>query len=199
MTTSERSLLEGEDFAGARTWLGPVFDVSGGARAAPAPSAEDHLNALRERVRREAHAEGLAAAHSSIERLRRMLDALARPYADMQADTEQALVALTIEIARRLAYVELELDPARVLRVVREAVSTLSQPARELRVHLHPQDAAAVRPLLETEEESRGWRLIADPQLNRGDCCISSESGSVDARLDTRQAVIAQQLLEQHP
>lgn len=196
---SEAAVVNTDGFVGARTWLGPVFEAPpSAARPRSTAAPEETPEMLRERVRREAHAEGLASARVSIERVQRLLDALARPYEDLQAETEQTLVALTIEIARRLAYVELELDPTRVLRVVREAVSALAQPPRDIRIALHPQDAAVLRPLLEADEESRPWRLVADAQLNRGDCRVSSEAGSVDARLDTRQAMLAQQLL-QHP
>jgi flagellar assembly protein FliH len=173
------------EFARAQPWRVPSLGEAARTRAGEPAAA---------RGRAEGYAAGLAESRATAQRLSALLDHLARPLADLNADVERALVALTIEMARRLAHLEMDLDPRRVAGVVREAVSALGSAPRELRVHLHPEDLEAVRAAI-GDEDGSNWKLIADRELNRGDCRVAAEGAAVDARLDTRQATLASQLL----
>lgn len=190
-------------FAAAQRWQLPVFDgatalgrASGlhTARQLDDIEASAHADGLA-RGHEEGFAAGLAEARHTTEQLKSLLDHLSRPLAELDAEVERTLVALTIEMARRLAHLEMDLDPSRVAHVVREAVSALGNAPRDVRVYLHPQDAEATRRVLASSDEAAGWKLIPDAELNRGDCRILCDGASVDARLDTRQATLAQQLL----
>lgn len=196
-------ILSGDSVAAqAATWTLPSFDALVRARSTPPPSAQQ-LESLEAEAAREGHArgyaegyaQGAAAVKADAARMRQMLKHLAAPVAEVDAQTEQALVALTLELARRLVQQELATDPAKMLGIVRDAVSHLSQPTRNLRVRLHPDDARVVSEALSTEEDSESWTLVADRKLMPGDCIVESESARVDARLDTRQAQLAQRLL----
>lgn len=186
----------------AATWDLPNFDAMLRARSTPPPSAQ-LLESLEAEAAREGHArgytdgyaQGAAAAREQAERLRQLLQHLAAPVAEIDAQTEQALVALTLELARRLAQQELAADPAKMLGIVRDAVEHLAQPARQLRVRLHPDDARIVSEALASEDGDESWTFVADRKLMQGDCIVESESARVDARLDTRQAQLAQRLL----
>lgn len=189
-------------FAGAKPWRLPVFGQDAKSPTLRAHTAQ-HLDDLESTAHQEGYARGhsegyaagLAQARQTGAKLEALLAHLARPLAELDAETERALVALTIEMARRLAHLEMDLDPTRVAQVVREAVSALGGTPREVRVHLHPEDMAAVREALSANDDGSGWKLLADRELNRGDCRIVTDGAQVDARLDTRQAELAQQLL----
>jgi flagellar assembly protein FliH len=88
---------------------------------------------------------------------------------------------------------ELKTDPAQVIAVIRECVVRLPAAARDVRVKLHPQDAAIVRELLTTNPGTeRAWNIVEDPALTRGGCVVVSDSSTIDARLDSRlNAVVA--------
>lgn len=191
------------EFAGAKPWRLPVFGQGAGGTKTARPHSAQHLDDLESsahqdgfaRGHAEGYAAGLAQARQTGVRLEALLNHLARPLADLDSESERALVALTIEMARRLAHLEMDLDPTRVAQVVREAVSALGTVPREVRVYLHPEDLEAVRGVLAASEESASWKLIADRELNRGDARLVTDGAQVDARLDTRQAELAQQLL----
>lgn len=198
-------ILSGDSVAAqAAMWTLPSFDDVLRARSTPPPSAQQledlEAAAAREGQARgyaEGYAQGMAAAQADAARLRQMLKHLSAPVAEVDLQTEQALVALTLELARRLVQQELATDPAKMLGIVRDAVGHLSQPTRNLRVRLHPDDARIVAETLagENEGDSESWTIVADRKLMPGDCVVESESARVDARLDTRQAQLAQRLL----
>lgn len=188
--------------AQAAPWAMPNFDAMLRARSTPPPSAQ-HLEDIEAEAAREGHArgyadgysQGAAAARAEAQKLKSLLEHMAAPVAELDAKTEQALVALTLELARRLVQQELATDPVKVLGIVRDAVGHLAQPARALRVKLHPDDARVVAEHLDTEVREDKWLIVADRSLMPGDCVVESDSARVDARLDTRQAQLAQRLL----
>jgi len=143
----------------------------------------------------EGYAAGVQQARNEAARLRELVTHLARPLAQIDEEVERTLVAMTVEVARRLVQQELELDPTRVLGVVREAIGALDGAGRELRVLAHPEDAKLLQEHLVTPPDVTALRVIADPSLMRGDCRVASEAAHIDARLDTRQANLAQSIM----
>jgi flagellar assembly protein FliH len=147
------------------------------------------------RGKAEGYAAGAAIAREQAERLKLLMEALASPLADFDAEVESALVALAIEVARRLTNAQIDLDPAVTAGVVREALEALGDNPRDARVHLNPAELESLRGVLTPPSEGPKWRFVADASLHRGDCRIVTEGGSVDARLDTREASISRGLL----
>lgn len=143
----------------------------------------------------EGYAAGLQQARAEATRLRELVAHLARPLAQIDEEVERTLVAMTVEVARRLVQQELELDPMRVLGVVREAIGALDGSARQMRVMAHPEDAKLLQEHLVAPPDVAELRVVADPSLMRGDCRVVSDAAQVDARLDTRQANLAQSLI----
>lgn len=192
-------------FSQARPWQLPVFEgapnlnISATARPHTTQELDEIEAAAYQDGYARGHAEGFAAgfaeAREQADKLTALLTHLARPLRDIDAEVERALVAMTIEIARRIAHLEIDLDPTRVTAVVREAVSVLGANARGVQVHLHPDDLSLLSHSLSMPGEAKDWKLVADPELARGDCHIVTDGARVDARLDTRQACIAQSLL----
>lgn len=121
----------------------------------------------------------------------RTLGLLAQPLQQMDAEVEQQLAALSLMIARQLVRRELQLDPAQVIAIIRETVALLPVAARDVRVHLHPQDAAVVRECLAAPAADRAWNIIEDPVMGRGGCRVTTDTASIDARLETRINAVA--------
>lgn len=150
-----------------------------------------------------AHAAGLAEgrvagqleARRRAERLDSMLSNLAQPFADLDKEVEQQLVDLALALARQLVRRELRIDPTQVIAIVREAVSVLPVSVRDVRVHLHPEDAAIVREYLAPTENVRAWKLIEDPVMMRGGCQVATSTSRVDARLETRLGKLVAELI----
>jgi len=132
---------------------------------------------------------------SQVASLERTLGLLAQPLQQMDAEVELQLAALSLIIARQLVRRELQLDPAQVIAVIRETVALLPVATRDVRVHLHPQDAAVVRERLATPATDRAWSVVEDPVMTRGGCRVTTDTACIDARLETRINAVAVAIL----
>jgi flagellar assembly protein FliH len=64
-----------------------------------------------------------------------------------------------------------------------------------VRVHLHPEDAAAIAERLASAGQERAWSVVEDPTLSRGGCLVRSENSQIDARLESRVNAIVSSML----
>ena len=127
----------------------------------------------------------LAALQQRVERLQAVLDFMAAPLAELDEAVEAQLAALACSIARHVVRRELRMDPTQVVATVRETVGLLPIAARDVRVHLHPDDAAIPRERLAEPQTRRAWTIVEDPVLERGGCRVVTEDSQVDARIET--------------
>ena len=86
-----------------------------------------------------------AALATEAERLRAILATLAKPLDTLDAEVEEELAILALTVARHLVRRELRTDPGQIIAVLRSALAALPGNERDVRVHLHPEDAALVR------------------------------------------------------
>lgn len=151
-----------------------------------------------ERIQKQAYEEGfargrsdgLAAVQDDIQKFRQILQAMSDPLRDLDQELEQELVLLAKAIARQLLRRELKEEPAHVVGVVREAIAALPAAARNVEVHLNPEDGKLVRDVLGAEEGERPWRIVDDPVINRGDCKVITDKSRIDATLERRLTAI---------
>ena len=140
----------------------------------------------------------LAEAQARVTRLDAILKLLARPLEELDAAVEQELALLALTIGQHLLRRELKTDPAQIIAIIRESVGRLPAAARDVRVHLHPEDAAVVRERLPAPATERAWSIIEDPALARGGCLVRTDTSQIDARLESRVgAIIAAALGEE--
>lgn len=178
-----------------------------GRQAGHAEGREAGLAEGREHGFAQGREEGLAAAREEqaalirerLERLDALLRALADPLAQLDDTVEQELVALAMAVARQLVRREIRTNPGQIVAVVREAVSALPFGARQITLHVHPDDAPLLREAFALEEEPATlWRLVEDPLISPGGCRVLAEQSSIDATVEKRLAqVIATALGDQ--
>ncbi|MFX8289548.1 FliH/SctL family protein, partial [Acinetobacter baumannii] len=82
---------------------------------------------------------------AKVRQLESILQLLARPLASLDEEVEKELLQLALTVGKQLARRELRIDPAQVIGIIRESLSQLPASARDIRIHLHPDDAATVR------------------------------------------------------
>lgn len=151
-------------------------------------------------------AEGLASAEremrpqlqqlqARIDRLDSIIGTLARPLHEMDTVVEDQLVQLALTVARHLVRRELRMDPSQVIAIIRETVALLPASTRDVRVHLHPEDAAVVREKLAAPAGERVWSIAEDPIMGRGGCRVTTDTAQIDARLETRIGTVVSALL----
>jgi flagellar assembly protein FliH len=159
--------------------------------------SEGEKRSLEQTNRSRGYEEGLAAGQAEmnkrvaelntrIARLDSILKMLVRPLENLDKEIEQQLTLLALTVGKQMVRRELRTDPAQVIAVIRESVGRLPVAARDVRVHLHPEDAAVVREYLSTPASDRAWNVVEDPALSRGGCVVRTETSQIDARLDSR-------------
>ena len=121
-----------------------------------------------------------------LEKFQEVLEVLAQPLAALDAQVEAQLTTLASSIARAVVRRELRTQPEAIIALVRDTVKLLPLAAREIRVHLHPEDAAMVRERLAEPAGARAWVIVEDPVLSRGGCEVRSDNSTVDARVEQR-------------
>ena len=137
----------------------------------------------------------LAALDARTKQLDAILQLLGRPLQELDAQIDSELTQLALAVGKQLARRELRIDPAQVIAIIRECLGQLPTAARDIKVHLHPEDAATVRERLAAPASERAWTMVEDPTLSRGGCLVRSETSQIDARLETRiQAVMSSAL-----
>jgi flagellar assembly protein FliH len=156
--------------------------------------AEAHAEAFAQGLA-EGREAGRAEVKAQVERLAGMFYDLAKPFEVLDQEVERELLTLAMALARQIVRRELKTDPTQIIGIIREAIAALPVSAREVRVHLHPEDAAVVRENLAPTEAERAWSIVEDPVMARGGCQITSATSLVDARLETRLGSILSELL----
>ena len=153
-----------------------------------AAGLEQGLAAGRERVEAQQAADG--------ERLAALLESLAAPLVNLEQELLDSLQTLALALARQVVRGELTAVPARIADLVRAGVAALPATARQITVHLHPEDVDLVRSLARRGRNDARWELLADAGVQRGGCRISTEASEVDLTLDTRLREAYDRLLE---
>ncbi len=154
----------------------------------------------------EAYAKGLEAGRvageqevrkrfEQVSNIESILNALAKPLQQLDKDVETQLMSLAFAIAKHVVRRELRIDPAQVIAVVRDTVSLLPLAQRNVRVHLHPDDARLLRERLAEPQVERAWTIIEDPVMARGGCRVSTDNSQIDVRLETRLAAVFAHLM----
>ena len=119
-----------------------------------------------------------------------VFDKLSKPLEDMDTEVGEQLARLATAIAKQVIRRELRMDPAQVIAVMRETVSLLPASARQVRIHVHPEDAAVIRECLAAPGGDRAWSLLEDPVMTRGGCLVTTDTAQIDARLESRIAAV---------
>ncbi len=168
---------------------------------------EAHTAEELEAIEKQAHAkgyevgrwEGLEAGHQAVQegaqRLAQLYDEAAHPFRQISENVESELVKLAAAIAKEIVRQELKTQPQLILETVSQACSVLSAAARDVDVHLHPEDVAIVKDGLKEDPPAQHWRIIEDRSLARGECQLNSSAEFIDATLQTRIDALVEGLL----
>ena len=135
----------------------------------------------------QGHADGLAQGQAEVRRLiaqiEGILDNFSRPLVRLENEVVAALGELAVRIAGNLVGRAYEAEPELLAQLVNEAVDAVGGAAREVEVRLHPDDIAALTPVLNL---SPNQRLTPDLSLSRGDLRVHAETVRIDGTLDAR-------------
>jgi len=162
-----------------------VVDLSGIEREAWEKGYAEGRDAAVAAVRKEQQASQVELDRR-VQNLASILDFMAKPIAALDTEVQRQLVSLAGAIARHIVRRELKTQPDEIVAVIRETVALLPMTARDIRVHLNPEDAKLVRSRMVEAGSDRSWNIAEDPLVSRGGCRVSSENSTIDATLEQR-------------
>lgn len=154
--------------------------------------AEMEAEKLAHREAMEAEAENLTAkikdfVEASYEELRKFREAAIASHADF-----------ALEVARRAIQSEMKQSPEIVLAIAQSALKELHQ-GTEFRVLVSPADLEFLdsnrQTILENLTHVRGLEIVPDRTI-QGGCMIESESGTIDARIESYLRRMAESILK---
>ena len=140
-------------------------------------------------------AKRIADVDVKIAALEAIIGTLAKPLDDLDAEVETELTRLALTVAKHLVRRELKIDPTQIIGIIRHTVSLLPLGARNIKIHLHPDDAAIVREKLARPAGDQEWHLAEDPLMARGGCRLTTDNSSIDARFEASVAAVLSGLL----
>ncbi len=136
--------------------------------------------------REEGREAGLGDIKAKAAQLEILMAGLSKPFGHLDDQVERELLALAAALTRTLVHREIETDSSILLPAVREAMAALPVAARDVQLHLHPQDVSLVRESLPPSDEERSWKIVEDPVLDPGDCRVTSNASQIDATVESR-------------
>ena len=193
------------------TTVRPVFPVASkpetpsvtpALRDLPSPAA-DRLLAVEQEAFTRGYEEGrLDGVQSMTARTEEALARLAGTIEEVRGlrmgvmhRTERETVRLALAIAEQVLHRAVDVDPARLVTLARQAITRLGSTMAT--IHLNPEDfglvASAVTPAL-----GAGVELAVDPTLPRGGCLVKSSFGTIDVSIDAQVREAARMLLDGH-
>lgn len=149
----------------------------------------------REQGYQEGLQQGLAAGQAEIDARLQQLDMLLQqlqtPLEQQREALEATLIQLVVALAEAAVKAELSVNIELLAQSVREALAQLPEGSGQVVLRVHPDQQAALAPLL---DDSR-LRLQADDSFTPGSCRVDSGSCRVDYQVEQRFRQVADQLL----
>ncbi|HPU50985.1 MAG TPA: FliH/SctL family protein [Burkholderiaceae bacterium] len=142
--------------------------------------------AARQQLQREQGERLQAIADEFAQRTAALHEGMEAAFAQVRDEVAAQTISLALELARQVIRGQLRTDPRAIEPVVREAIACLIDERASFTVHLNPDDAELLGPVIEPVMQPRGAQLIADPSIAAGGCLITSAGAEVDATLNTR-------------
>lgn len=174
------------------------WEIPAPAAAPPPEDTAAECARLRDSARAEGYAEGLAAGRAEAEaagaRLRQLAESFSDTLDNLDFRLADMVLELALDVARQVVAGELAARPERVLDVVNMALKQMAETSREARLLLHPDDAALVRPQLESVLDKTRLRVVEDARIARGGCLVETSQGDLDATLPARWRQVVQLL-----
>jgi flagellar biosynthesis/type III secretory pathway protein FliH len=168
--------------------------------AARLAEAEEQAGAIvaraeadREAIRAKAEEAGRRQARAEAGAI---LAGAARARDRLLAASEREVVAVAIDVARKVIARELSTDPAAVGGMAASALGA-ARVRRQVTLRVHPDDAAATRAWGGSGPAGvPGVGIEEDGRLAPGDVVVETEAGRIDARVETQLEALREALVE---
>jgi flagellar assembly protein FliH len=178
----------------------PIVERNEAPEESEAPdqaAIQEQIDAAVAEAQQRLQAEVGSRLASAVEQLRTTSESLA---GEARADA----LAVGFLIAKRILETELTTSPEALVSLVRSTIRRLGD-ARKLVVKLSPVDAEAMTAVLAARGPAAvstvttaQIEVVADAALERGDCLVEGDVGTVDGRIATRLEELRRALADEH-
>ncbi len=134
-----------------------------------------------------------AILKQKVKALQQVSNQLMQPFKQQESQLHLLLLDFVGALTRKLVRRELQIDSGDILAVVKQGVQALPVGAKNLRLHLNPDDLALIEAY--AEEKHLGWQFIGDSSLSAGGCRIESDESLVDYTVETQLGELIEQFL----
>lgn len=167
--------------------------------------ARAQAEAIREEARQQGYAAGAALARQEVEtelrtiwdrqtfaikgNIQAIIDSIIEAREELWRETEQEMVALVIEIARKVIKTEVKQNSDVIVEMIRHAMRRISD-KDNIRIRVNPDDVGVVREhredLMRILDGIRHLEIDDDRRIGQGGCVIETNAGTIDARVETQ-------------
>ncbi|HOB12519.1 MAG TPA: FliH/SctL family protein [Syntrophomonadaceae bacterium] len=162
--------------------------------------AQEEAHQLREKAFQEGYQEGLESARQAMQKeinetnqqCQQMLEEARNTKLAMFRTCESDMIKLSLAVAKRVVATEITTNPQVVASILQEALSYIDQPDN-LTLYVNQRDLETIQELMQTHNYSdigskTNLQVQVDNRISPGGLKLDSESGTVDARIETRLA-----------
>ncbi|HLJ53635.1 MAG TPA: FliH/SctL family protein [Chthonomonadaceae bacterium] len=114
------------------------------------------------------------------------------------ADMEPELMALVFEIARKVIKMEVEMNRAAAIEIVKNTLRRVAD-STSMRIRVHADDLQTVRAnreeLFSLVDGVRKVEIVEDRRVGTGGCIVETNAGTIDARIETQLEEIRKLLM----
>jgi flagellar assembly protein FliH len=166
-------------------------DTAAAPALAPADAAPQTDPAELERIRAEAFAAGRAEAEAALhdsltaatQALQAAAQALAHPAPEALAGLRADIARAVLELASERAGLEIDTMPDAFLERIEALADRIHAQASQPVLRLHPDDLAAIEPLIASSDSLAAMRIVPSVELSRGDVDLAVEGLRLSDRI----------------
>jgi flagellar assembly protein FliH len=175
------------------TWSMPTVDgeISNGNTIRPQQTLQQNsINQLKEQAHQEGYQQGLAKAEGEIAarlaHLNELIDLMEKPAQLIDEQIEQQLLNIVTLVCEQTIQKSLNIEPELINKMLSGALEELITGQMNCKLQLNPEDKAFIEQDVSQSKSLSHCELQQNPQLNRGEFLLSSDSTDIDARLQSR-------------
>ncbi len=169
-------------------------------------AAKSEMEKIRLRMQKEGFNKGFEEGHQAglnagLDEMQQQLNAIVKigdkiGGALQQADKilSQEVLDLALDLAKAMLKSALQIDPLVVIPIVEQAIASLPSVEQPAQIFLSPRDSTLVKSQIGEELAQSGWTILADPQLQPGDCRVETARNQINATMQTRWQQLSEAL-----
>ncbi len=146
--------------------------------------------------------DGLALGQKRIDeiakRMENLITELSKLKEQIYKEAEQEILALSLEIARKIVKREVTTSPEIILNSIREAARFLTERTK-LKIFLNPDDLETVKENiaeLGVKNKIENIEIVEDVSINKGGCILETGFGKINATIEDQFEAIKNALVE---